>query len=230
MPAILFVSAAASVPTASKTLTFVASATVNAENITLPSSIEAGDIIVLFDKPMGGTVTPTLVIPTGFTSISDTTDSVAPSTAGYYGRITVSYKKANGSEAGSSITGMLGDSTNPARKMALVFRPNFTIATLTPASVHAEISHGNPSSQTVTSGSGAAPLIVFGFYGQSIDAISPRTFSPAEDAEISVPASTNVTFVKYKIYNGADTPANHSVDMDDEGDLNLLQSFYLQAA
>jgi hypothetical protein len=227
MPAIVFL-APRGIPVSSRTLNFVASATSSATSITLPAGIQAGDIIVLWDKAASLTATPTTIIPTGFTSVGNIFNSVA-SSLGYFTRSIMSYKIANGSEGGSSIAGMSADSF--VHKIAMVFRPNFTPSAATPKSVGGEVTVNNPASQTVSASFGTVPLIIFGFYGQTNNAISPRTFSPSEDGEISnsaVPGST--CFAKYKIYNGAAAPANHSVDMDDEGDLNILQSFYLEVA
>jgi len=223
MPAIVFL-APRGIPVSSRTLSFVASATSSATSITLPAGIQAGDIIALWDKAASINATPTTIIPTGFTSVGNIFNSV-PSSLTYLARSIMSYKIASGSEGGASIAGMSSDGI--VHKIAMVFRPNFTPSTATPKSVGGEVTVNNPASQTVSASSGTVPLIVFGFYGQTNNAISPRTFSPSEDGEIS---TSTICFAKYKIYNGAATPANHSVDMDDEGDLNILQSFYLEIA
>lgn len=225
MPAIILLTPGGSISVASRTISFFASSVANAATITLASGIQAGDIIILWDHPISPTALPTLVVPTGFTQAGSIFNSVA-SGSGFFSRGVISYKLANGGEGGSAITGMSSDSDQ--KKVAMVFRPNFTPTTLTSLSVNGEMTTGNPALQTVSSGSGAAPLIVFGFYGQTVNTISTRTFSPSEDAEIT--NGTATFFAKYKIYNGGASLSNHSVDMPDAGDLNALQSFYLEAA
>lgn len=221
MPAIILLSPQ-SIPAASHVIDFFASSTsASGSSVTLPAGIAAGDLIVVFNKAVAGFGgVPSTVVPTGFTSIINTSASGSP--AGNDARCIASYKLANGSEGGSSVAGMSGSF------IALIFRPNFTASAITPKSTAGEITSGNPALQTVTSGTGTVPLIVFGFYGQSINSITTRTFSPAADAEVA--AGSNLTFAKYKIYNAGASSSNHSVDMNDDGDFNMLQSFYLEAA
>ena len=49
--------------------------------------------------------------------------------------------------------------------------------------------------------------------------------SPAKDGEV---ANGTTPYLAYKVYNSS--PANVSVDMDDEGDGNTLQSCYIEVA
>lgn len=58
-----------------------------------------------------------------------------------------------------------------------------------------------------------------------INAVDPRSLSPARDSEINL---TNYLCFTYKIYNSS--PADVAVDMDDDGCMKGLQSLYLQAA
>lgn len=200
------------------TLSIRASATSTAATITGPASITAGDLLVLWDMATNAATLPTSVIPTGFTSIVDfTVGSVRKGIA--------SYKIANGSEASASLTGMNGNTTND--KALYVVQGNQAIASATPTDVGSEGTTGNPVAQTVTSGSGAAPLIVFGCYGSS-GIIDPRTFTVggvgAKDGEIN--PDTDL-YLAYKIYNSS--PADVVVDMDDEG-TNIMASFYIACA
>lgn len=197
------------------------SATSVAASITAPASILAGDLLVLLDRAENlASPPPTLVTPTGFTSIGNLTD-------GTFARQNLSYKIADGSESSSSITGMTGDEY--VYKAMYVFRGNIAISTASPLSVGGEATAANPVSQTVTAGSGATPLIVLGAYSvysdSGLSTVDPRTFSTTKDGEISPNTSL---YLAYKIYNG--TPANTSIDMDDEGVENFLQSCYLQCA
>lgn len=192
----------------------VGSSSSSSSTIVIPGNIQAGDIIVLTDKAAGTTGIPTTVVPTGFTSIINSSGGTA--------RLISSYKIANGTESGTTITGMNGASSN--RKALVVLRPDAPATSVTAFSTAGQVTDGNPTLQTVTAGSGTPALVVFGVYGTDSTAIAPRTFSPAPDAEIT-PATNH--YLAYKIYNA--DPVNTSVDMDDEGLDNCLQSFYIQA-
>jgi len=191
------------------TLEFVTSTNSEATTITAPATVNAGDLLVLFDLALGILI-PTAVTPTGFTNVANFASSSAL-------RGMVSYKIAVGTEDGATITGMDGQSNE--RKQLLQFRGSSPIATVTPSTFNGQGTTGNPTAQNVVASGGTAPLIVVAMYG-SQSPIDPRTFSPAADAEIS----TNVNlYVKYRIdaLTGLDT----SVDMDDEGNQALISGF-----
>lgn len=207
-----------------KTLTQVLSATsVNLATITAPVGIQAGDLIVMLDSPSALGIPPTAVVPTGFTSIVNTSATIG-GTVGM--RMICSYKIAVGTEGGTSITGMDGSTADD--KVILVFRGNIPITTITPADTDGAMIGTDPVAQTVTASGGASPLIVFGAYS-STNTIDPRTFTvagvAAKDGEVN---SSNFNYLAWKIYNSA--PADVVIDMDDEGTAMGMQSFYLQAA
>jgi hypothetical protein len=196
-------------------LTVPASATSTATTITAPADIQAGDVLLLLDKASdidGGS--PTAVVPTGFTNISTLNDTSVQTQI-------CSYKIADGSEASSTITGMVGG--NNVRKAMIVIRPDAPATAVNVGSLGAEISNANPAAKSVTASAGSPALIVIGAYGNAFAAISPRTFSTTADAEIT--PATNL-YLAYKIYNSS--PADTSIDMDDEGTSNALQGFYLE--
>jgi hypothetical protein len=198
------------------TIAFQASATSTAATVTGPASIQAGDVLLLGDRARNTVGLPTAVIPTGFTEIASTASD------GTTSRTRLSYKIADGSEASASITGMDGTSTD--NKVLLVFRPSTPATVLTFADPGQETTDVNPTSQTITASGGAVPLIVGATYGSSA-AVDPRSSTPAMDAEVS---SSTLFYFGYKIYNSA--PSDHTVDMDDEGATNTLQSFYVEVA
>jgi hypothetical protein len=196
------------------TITQIASATSTATTITGPAGIEAGDLLVLVDRAENISGVPTLVTPTGFTSINNLSD-------GAFNRVNLSFKIADGSEASASITGMAG--TDYVTKAMYVFRGDVAIAAASPQSVAGEQTAGNPAAQNVAAASGTPPLVVIATYSAYADPVDPRTMSPAKDGEVSVSVDTQaVTWLAYKIYDAS--PADVSVDMDDEGTLNALQS------
>jgi hypothetical protein len=197
------------------TITQVDSATSTASTITVPASVIAGDLLVLLDLAFGSA--PVANVPTDFLTINNLSD-------GSNARQLVSYKLADGSEASASLTG-ISTAGNTFRKSLYVMRGNSPALLATLAGVNSEFTSGNPSAQNVTASGGTPPLVVFGCYGCPAQTIDPRTMSPAKDGEISPQVSS---YLAYKIYNSS--PADVSVDMDDEGVANFLQSFYISLA
>lgn len=189
-------------------------ATSAAATITGPAGIQAGDLLVLLDRAVAGSL-PTKVIPTDFVEIDDANN-------GSSARQVVSYKIADGSEASASLTGMDG---SVDRKALYVFRGDKAITAVNVSTPNSEQTSGNPASQSVLASAGAAPLIVFGCYGVSSGSVDPRTFTPTKDGEIN--EGTNF-YLAYRIDNSAGQDT--TVDMDDEGDVNILQSFYIECA
>jgi len=190
--------------------------------ITFPASIISGDLIVLQDSAAGSSAPS--VTPSGFTQIG--TSLTFSNTNSY--RSNLWYKIATGTESGS-LTVMAGvfDTTSTWSEMA-VFRGSGVITGVSVNSSAQQGTSSTPTTQTVTSGSGLVPLIVLGGYGDLIDVppngvVNTRGMSPSKDAEISAHASQ---YLAYKIYNSSQ--ANVDVSMNDEGNMNMLRSCYLQ--
>lgn len=201
------------------TLSFFGSATSTAETVTAPANINAGDLLILSDYSYKDLGVPTEVIPTGFTKITGANNSGGDDNL----RVTISYKIADGTEGGTSITGMLGDTDD---KVLIVIRQNVAISSISTGDIDIEMTTGNPAQQVCAAGAGAAPLVVFATYAafNSISGFS-RNFSPSADAEIN---SSNFHYTKYKLYNSS--PANITIDIADSGNETCLASFYLECS
>jgi hypothetical protein len=196
------------------TLTKVADATSTASTITGPAGIQAGDLLVLWDWA-GAAGTPAETVPSGFSILA------GASIANF--RCILSYKIATGAEASAALTGMAGLAVN---KALIVVRGNRAISSVTAGSAAAELTDGSPSSQSVTASGGTPPLVVVGGYATGSGAtVSPRTFSTTKDGEVN---PNNSLWLAWKIYNSS--PADTSIDMDDEGSANGLASGYLACA
>lgn len=182
-------------------------------SIVAPAGIIRGDLLVLLDR-VSTTSVPTTVVPSGFTTIRNDNDATAV-------RMITSYKIADGTEGGASITGMVAGTFEDGKAMA-VFRGNVPITGVTIGSSSGQIVNTNPTGQNVVASGGLVPLIVFGAF-VSNTAVDPRSFTPAKDAEIN---PDTLLYLAWKIYNAA--PSDTAIDMDDEGNGNGLQSFYLQ--
>lgn len=194
-------------------ISFFNSATSTASTITAPASINAGDLIVIADAGANAGTAVTLVTPTGFTALA----SFNPS--GTSGMV-VSYKKAVGTEGGTSITG-INATTN--RKALAVFRDSPAASVITPSTVNSEGTTGDPVAQNVTASGGTAPLVVIGAYFSS-GGVTGQSFTPASDGDISPNTGLHLS---YKIYNSS--PQNTTIDEGDGG-TNGLASCYIQMA
>lgn len=207
-------------------ITFIASTTSTASaTITAPATINAGDLLILADSARNGVGAPTTVVPAGFTSIINTLlDTVVSGQV----RNIASYKIADGTEDGATITGMNGTITDT--KIMLQFRRDPVTSVASVEDVTGEGTTGNPASQTVNALGQVPPLIVFAVYKATSSSVDPRTFSPAKDAEVNAndAGGPDDLWFAYLIYNSS--PADVTVDMDDEGIGNLLQSFLIELA
>jgi len=187
--------------------------TSEATTISVPAGVQAGDLLVLADLALSANV-----LPTDFTQIA--TDVVNTL------RLSTSFKLATGSE--TTITGMSG--SGAVSKILAVFRPNGTVASYGVFDAEQAATGGNPAGQTITSSGGTAPLIAFGFWGAN-GTVDPRAMTPAKDAELNQDwdSNTDALYIAWKFYDVGETPANVTVDMNDEGNANNMQSCYIQA-
>lgn len=199
------------------TLSYITSATVGSgPTITIPGTAQAGDLAVFIDWAVNSSGTPTLVVPSGWTSIQSNNNI---STI----RRVCSAKIIATGEPGTSITGM--DGGLGELKTILIFRGNIALTSFTAYSAAGALTTADPAGQTVTSSGGSTPLVVIGS-GSSTGVMTAQvSFTPAADGIVDVTVSSNrYQSTGYKIYNSS--PANVTVDMADYGS-NGLQSFYL---
>jgi hypothetical protein len=219
-----FPGAAGAVAAGLTTLTQVASATAqDSTTITGPASIQAGDLLVLYDTAFDSSGIPTTAVPSGFTIISNVVGLAGDS------RLISSYKIATGAEASAALSGLASD-VPASGKGLYVFRGNIPITSAAVQDIGQQSTSGNPTSQTVTAASGIAPLIVFGCY-TAFGTVNPRTFSAdPKDGEINFPDGVGVfdNWLAYRIDNASGS--NTSIDMDDEGTENYLSSFYIECS
>lgn len=204
------------VPPGLTTLTQVSNTSGTGITLAWPS-VQAGDIAVWWNWYMFGSVVNGEVTPTGFTrwtgGISNTTIA----------RSVLAYKLCTGSEAGN-ITGMDPSPDGSAYTTLVIFRGDIPVTTITASTANFTSIDTNPAAQNIAASGQPTPLVVICGYGSS-GGVDPRTFSPAKDGEVSPHGRT---WQAWKIYNSS--PANVSVDMDDEGYANTLASGYLRAA
>jgi len=210
-------------PVGLESISFFANATSTASTITVPANIQEDDIAILFDISTSNTATnPTTVIPSGFTSIIVNTRPAVDNNR----KAICSYKLLVGTEGSSSLTGMASaGGTDGTKKILVIFRPNAklveTVSLSTPSGF---CNDQDPPSQIISMSGQTPPLLGIVCYS-STGVVDPRTATEATFSEIS--NGTNM-YLKYCIFNKGDTPTNATVDMQDEGFNNSLQSFWVK--
>lgn len=200
-------------------MSFVASATsFNSNAVTFPSSVLADDLLIYFDVAQVSSGTPTDVVPTGFTGIN----TVALANAF---RARASLKRAAGTEASASITGMaVGDVVSV--KGALVFRPNGTLATgYTASGAQQQATTGDPTAQVISINAAAVPLIAFAAAIWDDFTLTSFSWTPGSPSSLSLSVAARV---RYLIVNSA--PANQTVDETDTENYTGLMSWYITAS
>ena len=222
MPALPGIIAAINPVAGALTLTFLDFTESDAASVTLLSTIQAGDLLVLVQKASKSTTAPPHVVPPGWTSVG----SFGFNATTFATRLGAVFKIAVSADASKTITGMNGSSSNA--KVALVFRPSTPLTTAAKFGNSFEVTNGNPSDKVIASGGGTPPLVVFGAFGE-LNNTNPasRAMSVTEDGEVDSSSSDDV-FCKYKIYNTA--PANITMSMDDEGAKNALGGWWIEVA
>jgi len=211
-----------------KELSFVAALNVNPVSarqvtITHPGTVQVGDLLVLFyngwdnDSEVFG-VNPLHITPIYFNQYTYTT-ATAMSLAISAERLT-------------TLNSITTNDTNGAfdhlSYVALYFRPNFTISTITASTPVNQNTPNNPAAQTVAASGQAAPILVFGsIQTTGSTPVFNASTAPTFDNQYAITRSGISARVGYKLYNSS--PVNHTIDTGDFG-TNRLTSFFLQVA
>jgi hypothetical protein len=194
--------------------TFVASATSTTGSIVVPAAAQAGDFAVLIDCGMKDGGVPGDFSITGWTATA--LNFTFNSTGSFVDQRTKCfYRVLIATDPGTSVAGQ--DLTTDAKVM-LVFRPTHVVSAVTPAANVNSASDTNPASVSIVMAGQTPPVIGVAFW-KSSGTVSPRTMSPAMDAEVQIATSS---YCQYIIYNTGETPANHTADIDDEGNSNAV--------
>jgi hypothetical protein len=209
------------------TLTFVAASYANGSlTIGMPAGAQAGDIVFVIDRLTGtGNIaafrTPLTSSGNSFTAHQTTNAGSASTFMG----CRISSRVLVAGELGT-ITNLINNVTTTShRTIAVLFRPSTAITSTTYTSTGGESTTGNPAVQTVSVSSQPQAAVAMAVYtGQS--AVDPRTSGISMNELVDSGVTT--FYVKYKLYASGDTRTNFTVDMDDEGVANLLQSFYVK--
>lgn len=198
-------------------LSFVASAVSNAATVIVPGSAAVGDLAVLFDcGAVSSFGSVPNVDPAGYTRIFEQGVALGFSSS----RAVVNYRVLGVGEAGSSISGINATRNN---KVLFVFRPSRALASVTPSVWTGHSTSGDPDPRPVSGSAGTPPLLVLGMAACDGATAAFSTASPAFSATVAT--ATPALIAGYKIYNSA--PADHTIDMNDLGNLNQLIAGYI---
>lgn len=179
--------------------------------ITIPTSVEQGDVLILFDRASNGSGIPSAVTDSGWTLLASVTGSPH--------RFQILGKIAQEADRSTVIAGSSGDTTN--HHVLMVFRggggrPFQTMTAFSAVSV-APVST-NPADIVITDQSVSKVRIHLASFSASA-AVSPRSFSPAADGEVT-PAT--VFYAAYRMLQAAAALGDSTIGMDDEGTGNTL--------
>lgn len=192
----------------------------NTGSITGPSSVQAGDLAILFDAPSGSTV-PSEVVPSGFTVIANLTYDFTS----HNGRHILSYKiLASGDITGgimNSVTGMTGSTTS--RKMIGVWRSTNPISSICILALQEEgVDNGNLTAQVIPSGAATQAALLLAHWRFANGQVSGNL--TATGMTLTAGSST-AQYVGYRIYNSS--PANQTVDTTITSDTQMLQTLFI---
>lgn len=197
-------------------VSYATSATSSLSTIIVPSDAQAGDVAFLFDGASNSTTTaPTNVLPSGWTQVS--TSLVNDGTTSLSMRSTISYLILDSTDVGTTITGM---NATVNRKTMLVFRPNFTVDSLTLSTPTASTQIADVAQQTISLSTAGTPVIGFG-HMRATGAITTPTVSAA----FTQIQNTTLQYTYYIVDNSVNTLSDVTVDFADSG-TNSLISFY----
>jgi hypothetical protein len=209
------------------TLTFVASTLQSGPTtIAMPAGAQVGDIVFVIDRLAGGNAAVDLRTP--LTSASNSFTAHQTTSGGFnttFIGCRISSRVLVAGELGT-ITN-LANSTNTIihRSMAVLFRPSIAITSTTYNITGGEYTTGNPAVQTVTVSNQPLAAMAMVIYAATA-AVSPRTSGITMNELVE--AGVTTFYAKYKLYTAGEARTNFTVDMDDEGSANLLQSFYVK--
>lgn len=209
-------SASAPVPPTSSSL-FATSAS-SASTVTLPGSIQAGDIILLWQYAYNFSSLPAEVVPAGYTTIINHPNGVQ--------RNHLAYRIADGSEGGTTITGMAGSTAN--YKWVQVIRPNTAANSLVGTDTYSTQIAGNPAAKTHTiSGYGSDSLVIVATHLWANAQATSANTSSTPASTYTHQNTTQQAFFRFYSSGVSGRATSVVVDMNDIGNGNTIQSAVL---
>lgn len=194
----------------------------SAGTLVAPSNIAAGELLVFLNIAASTTSSPTAVTPTGFTNAINGTNSFLTNT-----RYMASWKIADGTEGGATITGMNPGTGSPFERMALLrFRvfESFTSVTFTDA--YFNVTAGSIGDQSNTVGSATEPAVGLSmFVAGTSGPITRHATSRSYDFEIG--SGSRLMILRGFIFS--ENPTNYTAALGDDGpDYNMLWNLWFE--
>jgi len=205
------------------TLNFLATSTSVSSTIVVPATVQAGDLMVLFDGPAFSSTTGISgPVPTGFTNLG------AGPTGGWTNGIIMSAKIAVAGDAGTTLTGANGNSRNA--KVLTIIRGNVTVSTFNVVNVQASATNNDPPGFTVSSAgvSGPAVLACCGSSGTNVVNMwqgYPSTFTTPAFGLVTQAATRMVT--GFSNINRGVASYDQRCDLQDYGSGNMMRAGYI---
>ena len=197
-----------------QTITKISDVISSSSTITVMSDVRAGDLLVFFDfAHNNGDGVPTAVTPSGFSVIRSHSGNYSSSD----GRWSSYYKIANGTESGTTLTGMNSDTEE---KCLILFRGNKQISSVSSMGIVSESDETGLDEPIITSSSGNSPFVIFAFFGiyakdaglGSSEVAASITGESMSNTIIIDDGNENLSFAAWKIKNYGDTANNVTLD------------------
>lgn len=203
-------------------VSFVSSTTSATSSITCPT-VQPYDVGILWDVA-GDSGPPSAVTPSGWTTISNLNVD-----AGTYAiRAVLSYRIFDGTEDGSTITGMAGNNSEP--KVLLLFRPNSgsIVSALDLQSPWNEFcADSNASAQTISASGQTAPLVRIAATGR-VAGTPTVSLTGTFDASSIVQSDNHAQArIGYAVQNSSPSDDN-TIDNDLSGGAHALVSGWIR--
>lgn len=164
-------------------LKLVASNRSTSTSLVAPMNIQAGDLLLYYNQTEN-TSAAAASTPSGFTSIHAVSSSwvVQPNPEGYTFKARLSYKIADGTEAGATITGMaISTFRNIPEQLILVYRSNRPVTSVSLVNWST-----SASSRTLPVTPNHAPLLAIACYAaDNVIDESKMSFSPTPTTSVS---------------------------------------------
>lgn len=196
-------------------------------NFTIPATSQAGDVAFFFDgASAGGSTAPSTAVPSGWVSIANTEGTGVVNSTTVNIRCISSYKILSSSDPGTTITGMSPGLLALTAKTMLVFRPSFTVTSLTLSTPGNTVTDASPTPQTISLSSISTPVKptvgLSHMFARSND-ITGITITGDTMTQIS---NAPNQYTQYILNNFSQQSLNDvAVSYSDAG-VNGLQSFY----
>jgi hypothetical protein len=188
-------------------------------NIVLMNGIEPFDILVGVELPANSTATG-VPANTGWSGWGGYNGATC--TTGVATRYRLFGKVADGTEDGTTVTGMPDSASD--KKAVLQFRPNKPVVAWLGSSVISVCSGTNPAQQTMTAtGATSYPVLGIATFRANGGTVDPRNTSITPDVEVDI-GGVGGAYVHAYIQDRV--VADYTWDMGDEGDQNFLNGNY----